>query len=318
MNTQNIIMVSVCMTAYNQAKYIVDAIEGVLMQSTTFPIELLIGEDCGDTDNTLEICREYESNYPQIIRIIHDGRNHGMVANTQRLMDASQGKYIAFCEADDYWIDSLKLQKQIDILEKYSQYSGCACQSRIIKGCDKNNWTLQNKIAKNDMVYTLHDLLVDYPFQTASFVFRASIVKEVDQIPVRINGLDRIQYFLVALRGDIYWLKDEMAVYRKNEDGISNWVTYELMKKDLYMIPWFKKIDERSPLNELKAHIYYVIMLNSTKISVFNLVENYCKCMYYANKCVGDMFMLKKNAKECFIFRLPRSIRRVMKKLKLL
>jgi glycosyltransferase involved in cell wall biosynthesis len=54
-------VVSVCMITYNHEKFITEAIEGVLMQKTNFPIELIIGEDCS-TDNTRKIVKEYEKN----------------------------------------------------------------------------------------------------------------------------------------------------------------------------------------------------------------------------------------------------------------
>jgi glycosyltransferase involved in cell wall biosynthesis len=65
-------LVSVWMTTYNHEPYIARAIEGVLMQETTFPIELVIGEDCS-TDRTREIVMEYQKRRPDIIQI---GRAH--------------------------------------------------------------------------------------------------------------------------------------------------------------------------------------------------------------------------------------------------
>lgn len=114
--------VSVAMLAYNHGPYIRQAIEGVLFQETTFPIELLIGED-HSTDNTLEIAREYERAHPTIIRIITSEKNVGAMKNLQRLESACQGKYVAYCEGDDYWHDRGKLNKQVDFLEQHSEYT---------------------------------------------------------------------------------------------------------------------------------------------------------------------------------------------------
>lgn len=316
MENNNSPLVSICMTAYNQAKYIVDAIEGVLAQSTNFQIELLIGEDCSNKDNTLEICRKYERNYPQIIRVVHDGRNYGMVANEQRLMDQAKGKYIAFCEADDYWIDSLKLQKQADVLESNPKFSACACQSRIINGTDKDNYRLQNSMFTTDKEITFIDLLVgNGGFQTASFLFRSKNIKEVPPLPTKINGWDRAVFLLNAYRGNIYWLKDEMAVYRKNEDGISTWVTYDLMRRDLGMVKWFEKIDSKFPVNALKVHIYEAIMGNSIVINVFQLIYCYLCVLFYLFMSELDLSKLKVNANKTLAYKLPKDFRRVLRKI---
>ncbi|MEG1611126.1 MAG: glycosyltransferase [Alistipes sp.] len=117
-------MVSVCMITYNHAPYIRQAIEGVLMQQTSFPIELIIGEDCG-TDATRAIVKEYETQRPDLIVGQYPEHNRGMMNNFMTVLSASQGKYIALCEGDDYWTDPLKLQKQVDFLEAHPDYGMC-------------------------------------------------------------------------------------------------------------------------------------------------------------------------------------------------
>lgn len=113
-------LVSVKMITYNHAPYIAQAIEGVLQQKTNFPIELVIGEDCS-TDGTREIAFEYQKKYPDVIRVITSDRNVGGGKNSRRTTKACRGKYVAFCEGDDYWHNPHKLQKQVDYLESHPE-----------------------------------------------------------------------------------------------------------------------------------------------------------------------------------------------------
>ena len=119
-------LVSVCMTTYNHEKFISQAIESVLCQRTTFGVEVVIGEDCS-TDNTFAICRQYEAQYPDRVRIIASEHNIGMHANYRRTIEACRGKYIAMCDGDDWFTDENKLQIQVEQLEN----SGAAmCYTR--------------------------------------------------------------------------------------------------------------------------------------------------------------------------------------------
>lgn len=113
-------LVSVKMITYNHAAFIEKAIEGVLQQKSDFPFELVIGEDCS-TDGTREIVFAYQSKYPDIIRVVTSDNNVGMKKNGIRTLAACSGKYIAFCEGDDYWHNSEKLQKQVDFFEGHPE-----------------------------------------------------------------------------------------------------------------------------------------------------------------------------------------------------
>ncbi len=114
-------LVSVNMVTYNHEPFIAQAIEGVLMQETDFPFELVIGEDCS-TDRTRDIVLEYQERYPDIIRVITSETNVGGLENCLRVERACCGKYIAYCDGDDYWHHVGKLQKQVDFLESHPEY----------------------------------------------------------------------------------------------------------------------------------------------------------------------------------------------------
>jgi glycosyltransferase involved in cell wall biosynthesis len=110
-------LVSVRMSTYNHEPYIGRSIEGVLMQETDFPIELIIGEDCS-TDGTRRIVMEYQRKRPDIIRVIAWDKNVGSRKNGSMQRELLRGKYVALCEGDDYWTHPKKLQMQVDIMEK--------------------------------------------------------------------------------------------------------------------------------------------------------------------------------------------------------
>src|ERR1039457_1266483 len=114
-------LASVLMITYNHEPYIRKAITGVLSQETLFPFELVIGEDCS-ADGTREIVLEYAERYPDTVRVITSAHNVGFHKNGLRTFEACRGDYVAFCEGDDCWHDSSKLQTQVTFLITHPTY----------------------------------------------------------------------------------------------------------------------------------------------------------------------------------------------------
>src|SRR5690606_16372266 len=132
-NQSELPLVSICCITFNHVNFIRDAIDGFLMQKTDFPFQILIHDDAS-TDGTEEIIREYESNHPDIIKPIYETENQyvkGRKGSRTFNFPRAKGKYIAMCEGDDYWIDSLKLQKQVDFLEANPTFSGTFHETRV-------------------------------------------------------------------------------------------------------------------------------------------------------------------------------------------
>lgn len=111
-------MVSVVMITYGHDQFIGQAIEGVLMQKCDFDIELLIANDCSP-DNTDEVVQKIIQDHPNAnwIKYTKHKENKGMMPNFIWALQQAEGKYIALCEGDDYWIDPLKLQKQVLVMK---------------------------------------------------------------------------------------------------------------------------------------------------------------------------------------------------------
>lgn len=166
-------MVSVLMITYNHDLYIAQAIEGVLMQKVDFEMELVIGEDCS-TDSTRAICSDYASKYPGRIRLLTSDRNHGMMPNFLRTLDSCSGKYIAMCEGDDYWIDPLKLQKQVHFLEANTDFGLVHTSARIFN--QKNHKYLRRVAGDPNNSY--EDVLIKNRIITATVCLRNKLLKK--------------------------------------------------------------------------------------------------------------------------------------------
>jgi len=126
-------LVSVCCTAFNHEHYITEALDGFLMQTTDFPFEIIVRDDCS-TDRTAEIIRRYEQQYPLIIKPIYEIENQYSqgVAPMSPVFEQSKGEYLALCEGDDYWTDEHKLQYQMDFLSANLDYSVCYTAATVI------------------------------------------------------------------------------------------------------------------------------------------------------------------------------------------
>lgn len=126
MMCRNGIQVTVICKTYNHISYIRDCLDGLLMQQTTFPYEIIVHDDCS-TDGTKEIIEQYVADYPDKIIPIYQIENiysKGLDCNAF-IKPFIKGKYIAICEGDDYWINEYKLQKQFDFMEEHRDCRMC-------------------------------------------------------------------------------------------------------------------------------------------------------------------------------------------------
>ena len=113
---------SIVMLAYNHGPYLAQAIESILQQETDFAFELIVAEDCSK-DNTRAIALSYERANPEVVRVVTSKKNVGAHENLRRSEALCRGRYIAYCEGDDYWNSKRKLQIQVEFLEAHSDYS---------------------------------------------------------------------------------------------------------------------------------------------------------------------------------------------------
>jgi len=227
-------LVSVLITSYNHEKYIQQAIEGCLMQQTSFPYEIIIHDDAS-TDKSAQIIREFAERYPEVIVPILQKENQyskGVKIFPTVLIPQARGKYIAICEGDDYWTDPLKLEKQIAAMEKDPSISLCFTATRweYVDGSKRSKVV---RCSKKDRHFSSKDVI----FRGAGFtdivstVVRKSIYNNVsDWFNLSPVG-DAALYLLSILKGTSYYLDDVTAAYRR---GVENSWTTNVHKDKIY------------------------------------------------------------------------------------
>lgn len=236
-----IMVLSICMITYNHENYILQAIESVLKQRTTFRFELVIGEDCS-TDKTRTICEAYQARFPEVIKLLPTDKNLGLLPNFIRTFKHCTGKYTAILSGDDFWIDEDKLQKQIEFLVENTEYAVCFSNYRIK---DEFNGKEVNKI--NDSTINIADLILKNTFCAATNVFISKFFRPIPSwfMTMPFEDWPLYLYILHKSQKKAYCLQDITTVYRIHPGGLHGSLissSSKIKKAIEWEIDFYKKI----------------------------------------------------------------------------
>lgn len=257
--------VSVCMIAFKVEKYILKAIEGVLMQEVNFEIELIISND-NSPDKTEEIVKQVIETHPKgsWIKYKRQEKNIGSTLNYLWVLEHCQGDYIAICDSDDFWSDPNKLQNQVDFLEGNPEYIA-SFHNRYM--CDENENITSTSILDNQKRnWNFEELILKMPeIPSASVVFSK---REDFNLPeefkkVVVNGDTFLWAYLLQF-GDFYYDGTiSPSFYRQHSNGLwssknsfnkskLSYNTYLLLKESF---PERKSINDQ--LFEIKNNLFF-------------------------------------------------------------
>jgi glycosyltransferase involved in cell wall biosynthesis len=258
-------IVSLLLLTYNHSEFIAQAINSILEQKVNFDYEILIGDDCS-SDGTCEIVDSYAKKYPNLIKTIRSEQNVGALRNEKRLMEASQGKYIAFLEGDDYWVDQFKLQKQVDFLEANPDYG-------LVHG-DVNHYyqdsgkTLYkvNTESQNISDNVFISILKPNPLfiKTATVCFRKELINHFNyDLAIKQNWplTDLPLWLDISYNSKIHYFDQVFATYRLLNESASRTKSF------------LKKLEYHKGLFKIKKH--YIEKYNCDKIILKTLEEDY-------------------------------------------
>lgn len=229
---RNCPIVSTLMLTYNHAQYIAQAIESVLSQETEYPFELIVCDDAS-TDNTQDIIRRYAEKDERVILSLQQ-RNTKFGKNFADGCSLIRGKYVAFCEGDDYWTSPHKLQKQVSFLEQNPDFTVCAHRVQMLCMNGQPNTqpqfiykdcTADEQRIKNGVFYA-DEAIDNYYFQTGSLVLRWIFSKGLPHWFRKRMMFDHFIFMLHAVEGKIKYFDEVMSIWRRHGGGYT-WLQTE-------------------------------------------------------------------------------------------
>jgi glycosyltransferase involved in cell wall biosynthesis len=232
-------LVSIRFMVYNNAPYIKEAIESVLMQQTNFKVELVVGDDFS-TDNTLDIIKSYRDTENISIKILDrpiggqywkDRKRLGRLHNFIDIIENCTGKYIALLDGDDYWTDPLKLQKQVDFLEANKNYAIVFTNGKVDYSDNSNSHLIYVKSDYCETAYKMFDVPPETSdiyklakgnyIHTAGTLFRNWVKEEsVPDYMYQVSIGDWPLYMFTATKGLIFYMNEETFGYRIHNSSI--------------------------------------------------------------------------------------------------
>jgi glycosyltransferase involved in cell wall biosynthesis len=209
-------LVDVYIFAYNHEDFIARALEGVLMQDTSFPFHITILED-HSTDGTRDIVRRFAEGHPDLIDLELHERNLNSNRPFVDALSRSRARYVAVLDGDDYWTSPHKLRRQVDFLESHPDCALCFHRVEIVD----QEGTRNGLSPRHPSTFsTIGDLFASNFLYTCSVLYRRSALEDIPEWFHEIRAADRNLHLLAARSGRIGYLDEVMAAWRRHLGGL--------------------------------------------------------------------------------------------------
>lgn len=312
MENKNDFLVHIACMTYNHESFIKDAMNGFVMQDTSFPFVAIIIDDAS-TDKTRDVIRQYlidhftlddsllsrkeDKEYGQVLfaqntdnkncffAVIFLNENHYQRKKSKRdyYLEWSDTKYRAICEGDDYWTDSRKLQKQVEYLESHPD---CMLSVHAANWKVGDNLFPYGCVEEDPKDYSVQELIRcgGLFFATASFVYRAEIDRDWPEWRQKAGVGDYPIQILSGLHGRVHFLPESMCVYRYQREGswtsnnLGENVSIDFQKNKIEWMTLLDKTTEHRYQREIYDQLFqpYNILFNYREIGF----GTYAKAVY--------------------------------------
>lgn len=260
----NEVIVSIVCICFNHEKYIGQALNSFLTQDTVYKYEIIVHDDAS-TDNSRDIIEQYKMMYPNVIKTIYQDVNVFTKEPYNIFMipfNECQGRLIAICEADDFWISTNKIQRQCEYMLNNNNVQLTFHSAKII---DENGHEIKvnDREFYHEQKFSVDEVINSWFINTQTIMFRNN-VDNIDFASMKeVLNLDWALQLLCATKGYVVFVSDIYAGYRKHSEGVSvkllSDAKYRTLKQ-FALLDWFNKYTD----------FKYASGVNKRKLEVLN------------------------------------------------
>jgi glycosyltransferase involved in cell wall biosynthesis len=291
---------SVLVCTYNQEKFIAQTLNSIIEQKHNYPYEIIIGDDFS-TDNTRNILLKYKENYPNIIELLLNETNYGMIKNYFNVLAHCSGKYIMQCAGDDWWLQG-KVVSQIQFMEGNLDVGMCYGKAQIMDKYGNNLYS-----SKNKLINKFEELIIENQIPALTVCLRRNLILEyietIDPLNKKWLMEDYPLFLWFSFNSKIYFINNFLGVYRYLKNSLSHpndflkkeefiYSTYEIkcFFTNLYGILYLNKRLKNDTMLLLASNAAYYKNFKSFKKYISKIDDLYIKI--YLKKIIGKSFLL--------------------------
>lgn len=213
---------SVHILTYNSERYIKDALDSVLRQKTTFPFEIVIGDDAS-SDDTFKIIEKYAKKHGNI-KAHKNPKNLGILENFKTTLDRCLGEYVFDLAGDDWISDENALQILVDTLDENPTYGFVDSGYDVFFEYRKKTRLFHNKRVLNKSTYAEHVQTIGSP--TLGCCFRKNALEQFVDFDRYIEMGFKIEDYPILTdltqNCDFGFVKKSMITYRIHKASYSS------------------------------------------------------------------------------------------------
>ena len=290
-------LVSVLMNCYNSSKFIGKAIQSVIDQSYK-NWELVIWDD-GSTDDTLKTVKKFKDNR---IKLFSEINNVGLGKSRTKAIKKLNGSLISILDSDDYY-HSEKLNKQVDIFQKFPEVAICATWAVIQ---DQNYKFKKNYAPKIDNNILKKKLIFVNMLAHSSIMYRKNSAQKVGWYSNKLEYAQDYDLTCKLIANDKIYLIKEILTYAPilgtnmtNTKSLMPTIIKEnilILKNNMILFNLSRK-----DINLIKS----VVDIYLLKMNIIKIKKNFFKS---AGKIIRIIFF---NPLIIFKFNLIKSIKKI-------
>lgn len=240
---------SIIIPVYNASKLLNRCIDSIFNQKTKYTYEVIFVDD-GSTDSSVELIKARK----ELNIVLYQQQNSGPSVARNKGIELAKGEYVAFLDADDYWLNGF-IEKTLEFIKSDNKLVAVSvAQRHIAYGKQFTETTFQLKYKNNFVIPSFFEFWVKYNHVcTGSVVLKTDIAKEVGGMREDLRATEDWEFWLLLSTYGKWGIIPEVLFVADGSEVTANRGWLDKMIIRWYNAPniyeWKKRLEKRCDNN---------------------------------------------------------------------